>query len=67
MVVTKIEPVSGDSKGYSVKTMEEEFPISSYPLEQTEFLFYMKEGRFKNLAHSSLRFFSYGYYIYHAS
>ena len=48
----KIEPFEGDSKGYSVKTMEEEFPISSYPLEQTEFLFYMKEGRFTKFQHS---------------
>ena len=42
----KIEPFEGDSKGYSVKTREEEFSISSYPLEQTEFLFQSKQGNF---------------------
>ena len=33
-----------------MKTLEEEFPISNYPLEQTEFLFYSKEGRFTIMA-----------------
>ena len=52
----KSEPFEGDCEGYSVKTMEEEFPISYYPLIQTEFLFYSKEGKFKNRAeHFTIR------------
>ena len=34
----------GESEGYIVKTREEEFPISNYPLEQTEFLYSQKQG-----------------------
>ena len=45
----EIEPFEGESNGYSVKTLEEEFPISNYPLEQTEFLYYMKEGMFTKI------------------
>ena len=44
--LSKIEPTEGDSKGYSVRTPEEDFSISNYPLEQTEFLYKLKEGRF---------------------
>ena len=44
--ILDIEPIEGESQGYFVKTLEEEFPISNHPLEQTEFLFYQKEGTF---------------------
>jgi len=36
---------SGKSVGYTVKTMENDFPISNYPLEQTEFLYDSKQGK----------------------
>ena len=35
----------GESEGYAVKSREEEFPISNYPLEQTEFFYSQKQGR----------------------
>lgn len=35
----------GESLGYTVKSMEKDFPISSYPLEQTEFLYDSKQGK----------------------
>ena len=35
---------SGESVGYTVKSMEKDFAISSYPLEQTEFLYDSKQG-----------------------
>ena len=35
---------SGESNGYTVKSMEQDFAISSYPLEQTEFLYDSKQG-----------------------
>ena len=35
---------SGETVGYTVKTMGEDFAISSYPLEQTEFLYDSKQG-----------------------
>ena len=35
---------SGASVGYTVKTMGKDFAISSYPLEQTEFLYDSKQG-----------------------
>ena len=35
---------SGESVGYTVKSMEQDFAISSYPLEQTEFLYDSKQG-----------------------
>ena len=47
----KIRPVSvflfsqGESDGYTVETKEENFTISSYPLEQTEFLYGQKQGK----------------------
>ena len=34
----------GESEGYTVKTKEENFTISNYPLEQTEFLYGQKQG-----------------------
>ena len=34
---------SGESVGYTVKSMEQDFAISSYPLEQTEFLYDSKQ------------------------
>ena len=37
-------PDSGESVGYIVKSKEENFPISNYPLEQTEFLYDSKQG-----------------------
>ena len=36
--------VKGESEGYTVKSREEEFPISNYPLEQTEFFYSQKQG-----------------------
>ena len=36
--------IKGESEGYTVKSREEEFPISNYPLEQTEFLYSQKQG-----------------------
>ena len=35
---------TGESEGYTVKSREEEFPISNYPLEQTEFFYSQKQG-----------------------
>jgi len=37
-------PFKGESIGYTVKSMEKDFPISNYPLEQTEFLYDSKKG-----------------------
>ena len=34
----------GESEGYTVRSREEEFPISNYPLEQTEFFYSQKQG-----------------------
>ena len=34
----------GESVGYTVKSMEKEFAISNYPLEQTDFLYDSKQG-----------------------
>ena len=36
--------IKGESEGYSVKSREEVFPISNYPLEQTEFFYSQKQG-----------------------
>ena len=36
--------IKGESEGYTVRSREEEFPISNYPLEQTEFLYSQKQG-----------------------
>ena len=38
-------PFEGESTGYTMKTLEKDFPISNYPLEQTEFLYDSKQGR----------------------
>ena len=37
-------PLKEESIGYTVKSMEKDFPISNYPLEQTEFLYDSKQG-----------------------
>ena len=34
----------GESEGYIVKSKEEEFLISNYPLEQSEFFYGQKQG-----------------------
>ena len=34
----------GESEGYTVKSREDDFPISNYPLEQTEFFYSQKQG-----------------------
>ena len=34
----------GESEGYIVESKEDEFPISNYPLEQTEFFYGQKQG-----------------------
>ena len=39
-----IHPYEGESEGYNVKTKEKDFPISNYPLEQTEFYYEQKQG-----------------------
>ena len=36
--------LEGESVGFTVKSMEKDFPISNYPLEQTEFLYDSKQG-----------------------
>ena len=38
-------PFEGESVGYTVKSMEKDFPISNYPLLQTEFLYDSKQGK----------------------
>ena len=38
------QPPKGESEGYIVKTKEKNFPISHYPLEQTEFFYEQKQG-----------------------
>ena len=37
-------PIIGESDGYKVKSKERDFPISDYPLLQTEFLYGSKTG-----------------------
>ena len=37
-------PNKGESEGYTVKCKEQDFPISNYPLEQTEFYYAQKQG-----------------------
>ena len=37
-------PLKGESIGFTVKSMEKDFTISNYPLEQTEFLYDSKKG-----------------------
>ena len=36
--------IKGESEGYTVKSKERDFPISNYPLEQTEFYYAQKQG-----------------------
>ena len=36
--------MKGESVGYTVGAMDDEFPISNYPLEQTDFLYDSKQG-----------------------
>ena len=40
-------PDKGESEGYTVKCKEKDFPISNYPLEQTEFFYAQKQARDK--------------------
>ena len=42
-------PIKGESIGYTVKSMEKDFPISNFPLEQTEFLYDSKKGTNKRI------------------
>jgi len=49
---------SGESEGYTVKCKEKDFPISNYPLEQTEFFYAQKQARDK-LADEKNRIFDY--------
>ena len=37
--------VIGESQGYTVNSKEKDFPISDYPLLQTEFLYVSKQGK----------------------
>ena len=37
-------PDKDESEGFIVKCKEKEFPISNYPLEQTEFYYAQKQG-----------------------
>ena len=37
----------GESEGYTIKCKEKDFPISNYPLEQTEFFYTQKQARDK--------------------
>ena len=37
----------GESEGYTVKCKEKDFPISNYPLEQTEFFYAQKQAQNK--------------------
>jgi len=46
-----IYPYKGESEGYNVKTKEKDFPISNYPLEQTEFYYEQKQGMVNFLSH----------------
>ena len=39
-----LHPNKGESEGYTVKAKEEDFSISNYPLEQTEFYYGQKQG-----------------------
>ena len=34
----------GESEGYTVKSKEEQFPISNYPLEESDFFYSQKQG-----------------------
>lgn len=54
---------SGESEGYTVKSKEKEFPISNYPLEQTEFFYGQKQVRDK-LENKKNRLFDYSMFNY---
>ena len=47
----------GECEGYTVKTKEEDFTISNYPLEQTEFLYGQKQGKVSS-TQNNLRLFT---------
>ena len=49
--INVIYPYKGESEGYNVKTKEKDFPISNYPLEQTEFYYEQKQGMVNFLSH----------------
>ena len=51
-------PSKGESEGYTVKCKEKDFPISNYPLEQTEFFYAQKQARDK-LADKKNKVFDY--------
>ena len=46
--MAKMYPNKGGSEGYTVKTKEEDFPISNYPLERSEFYYGQKQGMFSS-------------------
>ena len=48
----------GESEGYNVRCKEKDFPISNYPLEQTEFFYAQKQARDK-LADQKNKVFDY--------
>ena len=39
----------GESEGYTVKSKDENFTISNYPLEQSEFFYEQKPGKASSL------------------
>ena len=43
-MINTSDPDKGESEGYTVKTKDEDFAISDYPLLQTEFFFDQKQG-----------------------
>ena len=47
MLASIVYPDKGESEGYTVKCKEKDFPISNYPLEQTEFFYAQKQARDK--------------------
>jgi len=55
---------AGESEGYTVKSKDEDFAISDYPLLQTEFFYDQKQGRDKHENEKNKEFnysmFSYG-------
>ena len=57
---------SGESVGYTVKSMKKDFAISSYPLEQTEFLYDSKQGTvdYSFLYESQFDTYSMSYILY---
>lgn len=51
-------PNKGESEGYTVKSKDEAFPISNYPLEQSEFYYGQKQGMTSSPNSSIIKFFS---------